>query len=34
MPKVAGIPPLLQLSSALVPLMLTEMITPSYPVAW
>jgi len=33
MPKAAGIPPLLRLSLALVPPMLTEMITPSYPVA-
>ena len=33
MPKAAGIPPLLRLSSVLVPPMLTEMITPSYPVA-
>jgi len=32
MPISAGIPPLLQLSSALVPLVLTETITPSYPV--
>ena len=33
MPKAAGIPPLLRLSSALVPPVLTETITPSYPVA-
>ena len=32
-PKAAGIPPLLWLSLALVPLMLTETITPSHPVA-
>jgi len=31
-PKAAGIPPLLWLSSALVPPVLTETITPSYPV--
>jgi len=32
-PKAAGIPPLLWLSLVLVPPMLTETITPSYPVA-
>jgi len=31
MPKAAGIPPLLRLSSALVPPVLTKTITPSYP---